>query len=111
MQVLRKEAAAGRWSWQQLPAPADGAAGAAAGSDGPLSPPWANNGRDGGACGPAHALSGCRCGVAEPSEEEYTGALAEAKQGIQAAVTAIHEVLDELRQALADEQAEAEEGA
>ena len=49
--------------------------------------------------------------MAEPSEEEYTGALAEAKQGIQAAVTAIHEVLDELRQALADEQAEAEEGA
>ena len=111
MQVLRKEAAKGRWSWQQ-PGGSAGEErdmgpnaepkGDALQAGTPMQPSWANGGRC--AAGTGHGGGGCGCGVAEPTEAEYTAALGEARCAMQDAVTGINESLDELRQALADEE-------
>ena len=107
LQVLRKEHAAQKWSWQRGgDAPAPNSLEGVAPRD--VRPAWATNCRahpsdasaadDGGGA----ALTGCQCAGAEPTEEEYAGAVAEATQALQAAVTGINDALDELREAAAD---------
>lgn len=106
LQVLRKEHAAGRWSWQrQLQAVS--LAGVAPRD---VRPSWAANCRVHDAQQPSllelagdEPPVGCDCGVGEPTEEEYQGAVREATQARQGAVTGINEVLDELRQARGEE--------
>ena len=100
LQVLRKEHAAGKWSWQR---PVDASAVAPA----DLRPSWASNCRahittPPSAAGPAEDQPGCSCGVGEPSEEEYRAALGEATQALQSTVVALNDTLDELREAAAD---------
>ena len=79
LQVLRKSHAAGSWRWQRL---ARGEAVAEAG---------------------VTAESGCGCAPAppEPTEEEYSNAIAEATQALEEHVETINEALDELREAVA----------
>ena len=79
LQVLRKSHAAGSWRWQRL---ARGEAVAEASDT---------------------AESGCGCAPAppEPTEEEYSNAIAEATQALEEHVETINEVLDELREAVA----------
>ena len=79
LQVLRKSHAAGSWRWQRL---ARGEAVAEAG---------------------VTAESGCGCVPAppEPTEEEYSNAVAEATQALEEQVGAINDTLDELREAVA----------
>ena len=80
IQVLRKSAARGQWSWQR------GGADGGQATDGPLRPGWANRG--GCAADGGHLAGGCGCGlggVAEPTEEEYTAALGEARRALQTA--------------------------
>ena len=103
LQVLRKEHAAGRWSWQQQAVSLEGVA------PRDVRPSWAANCRVHVAQQPGLELAGdeppagCGCGVGEPTEEEYQGAVREATQARQGAVTGINEVLDELRQARGEE--------
>lgn len=110
LQVLRKERAAGRWSWQQpAPLPGDHPAAAAAGGEpaatsGPLRPPWATGG--GGCAQPQHGAAGgagCGCAPAEPTQAEFEGAFGEATRALEAAVREINAALDELRAAAQDE--------
>lgn len=90
LQVLRKEAAAGRWSWQVQGGSLEGVAPA------DVRPAWAATCRqhEGAASG------GCGCGVAEPDEAEYNNAVGEATRALEAAVQAIHEAMDELHSAV-----------
>jgi hypothetical protein len=100
LQVLKKEHAAGKWSWQRR---VDVAATAA----GDLRPSWASTCR-------AHAapaaqptaadepVAGCSCGLGEPSEDEYRAAVSEATRALQTTVVALNDAVDELREA-ADE--------
>ena len=117
--MLRKEHAAGKWSWQ-LGDGAAGERGLAGVAPQDVRPSWATNCRahvpggapGGGAvgdgatavdqAGASAPLAGCQCGVAEPTEAEYNAAVAEATQALQAAVTGINEALDELREAAHD---------
>lgn len=67
-------------------------------------PAWASNCRahvpeGGGAPESEPAAAGCQCAGGEPSEEDYTGAVAEATQALQAAVVAVNDALAELREA------------
>lgn len=74
-------------------------------ADAPLRAPWATAGPGAGCRSAAeHGAASCGCGRAptDPTEEEYTGAVSEVRVAQQAAITAINDVLDELRQALAD---------
>ena len=90
LQVLRKSHAAGRWTWQSPSASggggeAGGGWGVSGGGGGPV---------DGGGCGPReHAPP-------EPTEEEYSNAVAEATQALEEHVGAINEALAELRECL-----------
>lgn len=80
----------------------EGVEGNGSNGDGPLRAPWATAGACRGAA--EHAGNSCGCGKAptEPTEEEYTGAVSEVRVAQQATVTAINDILDELRQAVAD---------
>jgi hypothetical protein len=104
LQVLRKEHAAQKWSWQRP----DGAAAASIEGVAPrdVRPAWASNCRahvggatDGGAPDGEPVAAGCQCAGGEPTEEEFNGALAEATQALQAAVVAVNDALGELREA------------
>ncbi len=74
-------------------------------------PAWATNCRvhtaadsaAGGGGSDAAQAAGCGCGAGEPTEEEYGAAVSEATQALQAAVTSINDVLDELREAMSGE--------
>lgn len=101
VQVLRKEHAAGRWSWQQAVTQE-----AVDPTDGTLRPPWATNrtcrvhvDSDTGLSVP----SGCQCGAAEPTKEEYEAAHMEATQALQRVLQAINDACSELRETLVDE--------
>ena len=103
LQVLRKEHAAGRWSWQQAEVSLEGVDPSA------VRPQWAIDrscrahvdGQAGGA--EAVASAGCQCGAAEPTREEYEGAVREATQALQRTMLAIDDVLGELREAASEE--------
>jgi hypothetical protein len=118
--VLRKEHAAQKWSWQRAGADAAGERSLEGVAPRDVRPSWATNCRahvaaadgaagseEGGAAGDAPPPAGCQCGGAEPTEEEYNGAVAEATQALQAAVTGVNEALEELREAAHDLQEEA----
>ena len=96
LQVLRKEHAAGRWSWQR----SESIEGIPAGE---LRPSWANACRahvvQGEELAPA---DGCSCNLAEPTEAEYASAVREATQAMQVTAVAINEVLSELAEAAAE---------
>ena len=102
LQVLRKEHAAQKWSWQRADT-----AGAAVSLEGvaarDVRPAWASNCRahvpDGGAPSSEPVAGGCQCAGGEPTEEDYHGAYAEATQALQAAVVAVNDVLSELQEA------------
>ena len=100
LQVLRKEHAAGRWSWQQAEVSLEGVDPSA------IRPAWANDRScrvhvdgDGG----GQAAAGCQCGAAEPTREEYEAAVREATQALQRTMLAIDDVLGELREAALEE--------
>jgi ABC-type transporter Mla subunit MlaD len=103
LQVLRKEHAAGRWSWQQAEVSLEGMDPSA------IRPAWAidrgcrvhvdGEAGDGGQA----AAAGCQCGAAEPTREEYEAAVREATQALQRTMLAIDDVLGELREAVSDE--------
>lgn len=97
LQVLRKAHAEGKWSWQRVGVSLEGVA------PRDVRPDWAR----GAGCreqtaGAAEDAPGCQCCGPEPTEAEYTNALAEATQALQAAVTNINDTLAELREAAAD---------
>ncbi len=110
------DTAAQKWSWQR----GAGAASLEGVAPRDVRPAWANacrahtadatadeNGDDAAdadetADAAAPAASGCQCLGAEPTEDEYAGALAEATQALQAAVTGVNEALEELREAAHD---------
>jgi len=99
LQVLRKEHAAGKWSWQRR---VDVASVAAA----DLRPAWARSCRVHIAAEqPAEVAEapGCSCGVGEPTEEEYRAAVAEATQALQRTIVALNDAVDELREAAAEQ--------
>jgi hypothetical protein len=109
--VLRKEHAAQKWSWQRgESAPAPVSLEGVAPRD--VRPAWATNScraHDASAATGAGSeeplAAGCQCGGAEPTEEEYAGAVAEATRALQAAVTGVNDALEELREAAHDLQA------
>ncbi len=90
LQVLRKSHAAGRWTWQSPPEAGSGGGGGGGVSGG------GGGTRDGGGHG------GCEHESAppEPTEEEYSNAVAEATQALEEHVGAINEALAELRECL-----------
>ena len=97
LQVLRKEHAAGRWSWQ-LAAIAETADPAS------LRPPWAINRNcrvhEAGDTNAVASAGGCQCGAAEPTEEEYQAAVQECTQALQRVISGIHDACAELRHGL-----------
>jgi hypothetical protein len=111
LQVLRKEHAAQKWSWQRAGADAAGERSLEGVAPRDVRPSWATNcrahvatadGASGDEEGSAPPPAGCQCGGAEPTEEEYNGAVAEATQALQAAVMGVNEALEELREAAHD---------
>ena len=96
LQVLRKAHAEQKWSWQRVGVSLEGVAAR------DVRPDWARGAGCREQVAGTQDASGCQCCGPEPTEAEYSNALAEATQGLQSAVTSINDTLAELREAAAD---------